>query len=53
MVYDINDNGWMIVDFKSGKEREDSEYDVQLDFYKKVLEHKGLNIIESKLCWLG
>ena len=43
----------MIVYFKSGKEREASEYEEQLEFYKKVMEHKGLNIAESKLCWLG
>ncbi len=31
---DISSDGWMIVDFKSGKEREASEYEEQLEFYK-------------------
>ena len=53
MMKDISSDSWMIVDFKSGKERETPEYKEQLEFYKKVMECKGLNITESKLCWLG
>ena len=53
LMKDYGSDGWVIVDFKSGKEREAPEYEEQLEFYKKVLEYKGLNVIESKLCWLG
>ncbi len=53
LMKEHDSDGWIIVDFKSGKEREAPEYEEQLVFYKKVLEHKGLNVLESKLCWLG
>ena len=53
LMKDSSRDGWAIVDFKSGKEREASEYEEQLVFYKKVMEYKGLNIIDIKLCWLG
>ncbi len=44
---------WNIVDFKSGKERVSEEYEEQLAFYKKVMMHKGLEISNVSLCWLG
>ena len=53
LMKDISSDSWMIVDFKSGKEREALEYEEQLDFYKKVMEYKGLDIVKTKLCWLG
>jgi len=50
---DIGSDSWMIVDFKSGKEREAPEYEEQLAFYKKVMEYKGINVTSTMLCWLG
>jgi ATP-binding cassette subfamily B protein len=40
-------------DFKSGKERQAHEYEEQLEFYKKVMEYKKLEILASEICWLG
>jgi ATP-dependent exoDNAse (exonuclease V) beta subunit len=54
MVYfDNKRDGWVIVDFKSGQERENHGYDSQLDFYRRVLESKNLNVLDAQLCWLG
>ncbi len=46
-------DGWKIIDLKSGKARESVEYEEQLAFYKRVMEHKGLIVTETQLCWLG
>jgi ATP-dependent exoDNAse (exonuclease V) beta subunit len=54
MVYfDNKRDGWVIVDFKSGQERENHGYDSQLNFYRRVLESKNLNVLDAQLCWLG
>jgi ATP-dependent exoDNAse (exonuclease V) beta subunit len=53
LMKDSSSDGWIIVDFKSGNEREAPEYEEQLEFYKKVMEYKGLNIMGCQLCWLG
>jgi len=53
LMKDIASDGWMIVDFKSGKEHEVPEYEEQLEFYKKVMKYKGIKVIDSRLCWLG
>ena len=54
MIYkDAKSDGWVIVDFKSGKKRDNHDYDVQLDFYRRVMEHKQLQVIDTQLCWLG
>ena len=37
LMKDISSDGWTIVDFKSGKEREATEYEEQLVFYRKVM----------------
>jgi hypothetical protein len=48
-----DDSGWTIIDFKSGKKRDTPEYEAQLEFYKKVMEYKKLEILASEICWLG
>lgn len=54
MIYkDHEKNGWVIVDFKSGKERKNHGYDEQLAFYRKVLEYKNIRVLDAQLCWLG
>lgn len=54
MIYkDNHSDGWIIVDFKSGKSRENHGYDAQLEFYTKVLKHKKLDVLRAELCWLG
>lgn len=53
IYHDSNADGWVIIDFKSGKAREKHEYDEQLSFYKRVLEYKNINVLDTRLCWLG
>lgn len=53
IYHDVANDGWVIVDFKSGKERTDHEYGKQLSFYRRVLEHKQIRVIDTHLCWLG
>jgi ATP-dependent helicase/nuclease subunit A len=53
IYHDSTADGWIIIDFKSGKERENHGYDEQLSFYKKVLEHKSITVLDARLCWLG
>jgi ATP-dependent helicase/nuclease subunit A len=54
LIYqDVVNDGWVIVDFKSGKARDNHHYDEQLAFYRRVLEHKQLRVVDTHLCWLG
>ena len=54
LIYkDKQSDSWIIVDFKSGAEHDKHNYDEQLAFYKRVLEHKGFGVLDTKLCWLG
>jgi ATP-dependent helicase/nuclease subunit A len=53
IYHDEANNGWVIVDFKSGKARDNHHYDEQLAFYRRVLEHKQISVIDAQLCWLG
>lgn len=53
IYHDESADGWIIIDFKSGKVREDHGYDEQLAFYRNVLESKQIKVIEARLCWLG
>ena len=55
VYFDVSRDGWVIVDFKTGKESEDknSKYQEQLDFYQAVME--GLaegKVVETRLLWL-
>lgn len=53
IYHDKTNYGWVIVDFKSGKATENHNYDEQLAFYRRVLEHKQIRVIDAQLCWLG
>jgi ATP-dependent helicase/nuclease subunit A len=54
LIYqDIANDGWVIVDFKSAKARDNHDYDAQLAFYRRVLEHKKIRVLDAQLCWLG
>lgn len=47
-------NGWIIVDFKTGKETDEKniKYQEQLDFYKNVVEKLGYKVLDARLLWL-
>ena len=54
LIYqDVANSGWVIVDFKSAKARDNHNYDEQLAFYRRVLEHKQICVVDTQLCWLG
>lgn len=54
LYYDKAKQGYVVVDFKTGKQTEESLeiYKKQLDFYKKVLEENDLSVIETRIVWL-
>ena len=55
IYFDKKNNGWVIVDFKTGKESDDKscKYQKQLDFYTNVMTQLGYNITNSRLLWLS
>ena len=55
IYFDKESDGWVIVDFKTGVEREEKneKYKAQLDFYQNVLEEVGYKVTQTKLLWLG
>lgn len=54
MIYfDAKRDGWVVVDFKSGKKHQNHGYEGQLAFYQRVLESKNLRVLDTELCWLG
>ncbi len=55
IYYDEQRNGWVIVDFKTGKEshQKNEEYQKQLDFYQNVMESLNYEVVESRLLWLN
>lgn len=53
LLLEVSDDAWMIVDFKSGQERDDPAYEAQLAFYKEVMQNRGFNIVRTEICWLG
>ena len=50
----FEENGWVVVDFKTGSKTEDSEhkYQEQLAFYKNVLEKSGVNVKRCEILWM-
>ncbi|NPA60509.1 MAG: UvrD-helicase domain-containing protein [Epsilonproteobacteria bacterium] len=54
IYFDESQNGWVIVDFKTGVEtkEKDEYYQRQLDFYKEAMTKLNYNIIDAKLLWL-
>ncbi len=54
LYLDVEREGWVIVDFKTGIETKDKniKYQEQLDFYQRVMEELGYKIVETQLLWL-
>lgn len=54
VYFDEGKNGWVIVDFKTGKQTEEKElqYQEQLNFYENVLVQDGLNVVGKGLLWV-
>jgi ATP-dependent exoDNAse (exonuclease V) beta subunit len=54
VYFDERREGWVIVDFKTGlpTEEKEEQYQVQLTFYKDVLEAQGERVVETRLLWL-
>ncbi|PHR54385.1 MAG: hypothetical protein COA44_13290 [Arcobacter sp.] len=55
IYFDKENKGWVIVDFKTGRETQDknSKYQEQLNFYQDVLESLGYEVWQTKLLWLS
>ncbi len=55
IYFDKENDGWVIVDFKTGKESDSKniKYQKQLDFYKDVVEGLGYKVINARLLWLS
>jgi ATP-dependent exoDNAse (exonuclease V) beta subunit len=55
IYFDTTNQGWVIVDFKTGKQSKEKEikYQEQLDFYENIMSDLGYNIMESRLLWLS
>ena len=55
IYFDKVNNGWVIVDFKTGVETDEKNrnYQMQLDFYRDVVESLGYRVIDARLLWLG
>jgi ATP-dependent exoDNAse (exonuclease V) beta subunit len=55
IYFDKENNGWIIVDFKTGVETDEKnkKYQVQLDFYKDIVESLGYKVVDAKLLWLS
>lgn len=54
VYYDSDQNGWVIIDFKTGIQNSQKEqgYQGQLDFYQSFLEDKGMTCVDARLLWL-
>ncbi|MBD3839473.1 MAG: UvrD-helicase domain-containing protein [Epsilonproteobacteria bacterium] len=54
VYFDNQMQGWVVVDFKTGKpsEKKEQYYLKQLDFYKSVLASDGLQIVGTELLWV-
>lgn len=54
VYFNENKNGWVIVDFKTGKQTEDKEllYQEQLNFYENVFVQSGLVVVGKDLLWV-
>ena len=54
VYFDSDQDGWIIVDFKTGipSEKKEEAYNKQLDFYKDVLKSHKLDVAAKKIFWL-
>jgi len=55
IYFDKESDGWVIVDFKTGRETDEknSKYQQQLDFYQNVVEILGYKVVDARLLWLS
>jgi ATP-dependent exoDNAse (exonuclease V) beta subunit len=55
IYFDREQDGWVIVDFKTGKQTDEknNKYQEQLEFYKKIMQDMGYKIVDTKLLWLN
>ena len=51
IYFDKEENGWIIVDFKTGKgsSSKNNKYQEQLDFYTNIIIKLGYKVIDAKL----
>lgn len=54
VYYSEEENGWVIIDFKTGKmtPQKEAKYQEQLDFYREVLNNNKMNIVDARLLWV-
>ena len=54
LYFDKSQNGWVIIDFKTGTKTQEKEdtYQKQLDFYTEVIHEAGYNVVEASLLWV-
>lgn len=54
VYFDESRNGWVIVDFKTGKQTKEKElqYQEQLNFYENVFVQSGLVVVGKDLLWV-
>ncbi|MGB3751194.1 MAG: UvrD-helicase domain-containing protein [Arcobacteraceae bacterium] len=54
IYYDESKNGWVIVDFKTGKETQEKNlhYQKQLNFYRDVIERLEYRVVDTFVLWL-
>ncbi len=54
LYFDASKNGWIIVDFKTGKETQEKreKYNTQLNFYKDIAKEINIEVVDAQLLWL-
>jgi ATP-dependent exoDNAse (exonuclease V) beta subunit len=54
VYFDVEKNGWVIVDFKTGQQTKEKEqgYQAQLAFYESVLVESGMSVVGKGLLWV-
>jgi len=55
IYFDREKDGWIIVDFKTGKENAEktAKYQEQLDFYQNIMSKLGYKVVGTQILWLG
>ena len=54
IYFDEVQDGWVIVDFKTGSETDNKneKYQKQLDFYRDIMQGLGYRVVDVQLLWL-
>lgn len=52
--FDKENDGWVIVDFKTGNQtiEKEEKYQKQLEFYENVLSGIGMSVVDKKILWV-